>query len=80
MDQAMTREVVRVSPDCPLEEAATLMVKHKIGSLPVVESEQVIGIITENKEVFYTLSVMVGSVLVAAFGAWARYSLPTAVA
>jgi acetoin utilization protein AcuB len=43
----MTREVVTVPPDCPLEEAATLMVEHKIGSLPVVEEEQLVGIITE---------------------------------
>lgn len=47
VDQVMTREVVTVPPDCPLEEAATLMVEHKIGSLPVVEEEQLVGIITE---------------------------------
>jgi acetoin utilization protein AcuB len=47
VDQVMTREVVTVPPDCPLEEAATLMVEHKIGSLSVVEEEQLVGIITE---------------------------------
>jgi acetoin utilization protein AcuB len=47
MDQVMTHAVVTAPPDCPLEEAASLMVEHKIGSLPVVEEEQLVGIITE---------------------------------
>jgi acetoin utilization protein AcuB len=47
VDQVMKHEVVTVAPDCPLEEAASLMVGHKIGSLPVMEEEQVVGIITE---------------------------------
>jgi len=59
MDQVMTREVVRVPPDCPLEEAATLMVKHKIGSLPVVEAGQVVGIITET-DIFKQFAAVLG--------------------
>jgi acetoin utilization protein AcuB len=59
MDQAMTRDVVSVPPDCPLEEAATLMVKHKIGSLPVVEAGQVIGIITET-DIFKQFAAVLG--------------------
>jgi acetoin utilization protein AcuB len=59
MDQVMTREVVRVPPDCPLEEAATLMVKHKIGSLPVVDAGQVIGIITET-DIFKQFAAVLG--------------------
>jgi acetoin utilization protein AcuB len=59
MDQVMTREVVRVSPDCPLEEAATLMVEHQIGSLPVVEGGQVIGIITET-DIFKQFAAVLG--------------------
>ena len=47
VDQVMKHEVVTVAPDCPLEEAASLMVGHKIGSLPVMEEGQVVGIITE---------------------------------
>jgi acetoin utilization protein AcuB len=47
VEQVMTREVVIVTPDCPLEEAASEMVKHKIGSLPVVEDGILVGIITE---------------------------------
>jgi len=47
VDQFMTRDVITVHPDCPLEEAASLMVQHKIGSLPVQEDGKLVGIITE---------------------------------
>jgi acetoin utilization protein AcuB len=47
VDQVMSRNVISVAPTCPLEEAATLMVKHKIGSLPVLEDGRLVGIITE---------------------------------
>jgi acetoin utilization protein AcuB len=59
VDQVMTREVVRVAPDCPLEEAATLMVEHQIGSLPVVEEEQLVGIITET-DIFRQFAAVLG--------------------
>jgi acetoin utilization protein AcuB len=59
VDQVMTPEVVTVSPDCPLEEAATLMVEHKIGSLPVVEEEQLVGIITET-DMFKQFAAVLG--------------------
>jgi acetoin utilization protein AcuB len=59
VDQVMTHEVVRVAPDCPLEEAATLMVEHTIGSLPVVEGEQLVGIITET-DIFRQFAAVLG--------------------
>ncbi len=43
----MTKRVITVGEDCPLEEAARIMIDHKIGSLPVVRGKQVVGIITE---------------------------------
>ncbi len=43
----MTTEVVTVTEDTPLEEAARIMVDHRIGGLPVVRGSQVVGIITE---------------------------------
>ncbi|MBN1137566.1 MAG: CBS domain-containing protein, partial [Anaerolineae bacterium] len=33
--------------DCPIEEAAQLMLEHKIGCLPVVRKGKLVGIITE---------------------------------
>lgn len=48
VDQVMSSPVVTVPPDYPLEEAARLMVQHKIGALPVVvEGGRLVGIITE---------------------------------
>jgi acetoin utilization protein AcuB len=55
----MTRQVVAVPPDCPLEEAASLMVEHKIGSLPVVEAGRVVGIITET-DIFKQFAAVLG--------------------
>ncbi len=48
VDQVMTTPVITVPPDYPLEEAAQLMLKHKIGGLPVMEEEQLGGIITRD--------------------------------
>ncbi len=48
--QIMTSEVVTVSPDCPIEQAAAMMADHTISALPVVEgseSRTLVGIITE---------------------------------
>jgi acetoin utilization protein AcuB len=59
VDQVMKHEVVTVAPDCPLEEAASLMVGHKIGSLPVMEEGQVVGIITET-DIFKQFAAVLG--------------------
>lgn len=45
--EVMKREVITIPPDYPLEEAAGLMVQHKIGCLLVVEDGRVIGILTD---------------------------------
>jgi acetoin utilization protein AcuB len=43
----MTAKVHTVSPDASIEEAACLMIRHKIGCLPVLRGSELIGIITE---------------------------------
>jgi acetoin utilization protein AcuB len=48
VDQVMQSPVVTVSPDFPLEEAANLMLQHKIGGIPVIEGGTVVGMITES--------------------------------
>jgi acetoin utilization protein AcuB len=45
--RVMTRRVISVSEDCPLEEAARILVDNKIGSLPVMRSHSVVGMITK---------------------------------
>jgi acetoin utilization protein AcuB len=57
--EIMTRDVFTIPPDYPLEEAARLMVEHKIGCLPVVENGKPVGIITDT-DIFQTLVVMLG--------------------
>jgi len=41
-------EVKTITPDALLEEAASIMRKHHIGCLPVIEGDKVVGIITHN--------------------------------
>lgn len=41
------KDVITTTPDATLEEAAKIMIDNKIGSLPVLEGDIVIGIITE---------------------------------
>jgi acetoin utilization protein AcuB len=43
----MTREVITISEDTPIEEAALIMADNKIGGLPVIRDGEVVGIITE---------------------------------
>ena len=43
----MATEVITVTPDSSLVEAARLLTARKIGCLPVVESGRLIGILTE---------------------------------
>jgi CBS domain-containing protein len=43
----MTTELVTVTPDVPLKQAATLMLEHRISGLPVVDGERVIGVLSE---------------------------------
>ncbi len=59
VDQVMSRDVVTVRPDCPLEEAAALMVQNKIGSLPVLDEGCVVGIITET-DIFKQFAAVLG--------------------
>ena len=48
VQKIMKKPVITVTPDTPIREAANLMLTHKIGGLPVVEGDQLVGIITES--------------------------------
>ena len=43
----MTKKVITVSEDTPIEEAARIMADNKIGGLPVMRDSHIVGIITE---------------------------------
>ncbi len=45
--QVIQGPVITVGPDLPIEEAARVMVDHRIGCLPVVKDNELIGIISD---------------------------------
>jgi acetoin utilization protein AcuB len=47
VEKVMTRKVITVTEDTPVEEAARIMVEKKIGGLPVMRDKVLVGIITE---------------------------------
>lgn len=48
VSEVMTKNVIRVSPETLLSEAARLLVHHKIGCLPIVDAEgSAVGLVTE---------------------------------
>lgn len=55
----MTKRVITVDENCPLEEAARIMIDHKIGSLPVIRGKQLVGIITET-DIFKVMAEALG--------------------
>lgn len=48
VEKVMTRNVISVTEDTPLEEAALIMADKRIGSLLVVQDKKLVGIITES--------------------------------
>ncbi len=48
VDKVMTRKVITVTEDVPLEEAARVMADSHIAGLPVMRGKLVVGIITES--------------------------------
>jgi acetoin utilization protein AcuB len=58
LKEIMTKDVITTTPDTPVEDAARLMVTHKIGGLPVVDEQNVVvGVITET-DIFETFVEM----------------------
>jgi len=45
--EVMSRKLITASPDTTVREAARVMVSEKIGCLPVVNGNQLVGIVTE---------------------------------
>lgn len=45
---AMTKNVITISEDALLEEAAVIMRENRISALPVVKDDKIVGIITES--------------------------------
>ncbi len=45
--EIMSHPVYTIGEDCPIEDAARVMVERKIGCLPVMRGDKLVGIITE---------------------------------
>jgi acetoin utilization protein AcuB len=45
--EVMKSDPITIHPDATVKEAAQLMLQHKIGCLPVVEGDRMVGLITE---------------------------------
>jgi acetoin utilization protein AcuB len=56
----MARDVVTARPEDPIEEAAMAMYERKIGCLPVVDGEELVGIVTSS-DVLRALVRLVGA-------------------
>jgi CBS domain-containing membrane protein len=52
----MSRDISTVTPETPIAEAARTMRDHKYGCLPVVDGDELVGIVTEAD--FLSLAIM----------------------
>jgi acetoin utilization protein AcuB len=60
VEDVMAREVITAEPDDPVEQAANTMRERKIGCLPVLAGEELVGIITAS-DVMEALVYLVGA-------------------
>jgi acetoin utilization protein AcuB len=58
--QVMSKKVITVDTDTPIEEAARIMADKKIGGLPVLSAGKVVGMITET-DLFKILLELMGA-------------------
>ncbi|MEW5830984.1 MAG: CBS domain-containing protein [Chloroflexota bacterium] len=47
ISEVMTKKVLTITEETPIEEAARIMADNKVGGLPVMRDDHVVGIITE---------------------------------
>ena len=60
VEEVMTHKVLTVTEDTPLEDAARIMADNKIGGLPVMRGETMVGIVTET-DLFKTFLELLGA-------------------
>lgn len=58
VEEIMRTDVVTVTPDTRLRDAAETLFNHKYGCLPVVEKDVLVGIVTEADFLKLTISLM----------------------
>lgn len=47
VENVMSKDVITVTEDTPVEEAASILAEKKIGALPVMRDDKLVGIVTE---------------------------------
>lgn len=60
VEDIMVRDVITISEDTPIEDAARIMTDNRVGALPVVRGERVVGIITET-DLFKVFTELMGA-------------------
>lgn len=60
IERVMTTDVITVTEDIPLEEAARIMADHRVGGVPVVKGKSVVGMITQT-DLFQVFLEMLGA-------------------
>jgi CBS domain-containing membrane protein len=58
--EAMKTEPITTTPDATIQSAARLMAEHKIGCLPVLEANRIVGIVTEGDFVLWAAGQKLG--------------------
>lgn len=56
VEEIMTHNIFTVGPETPLKQAVSLLRRHRIGSLPVVQNKKLVGIITRSDILDFVLS------------------------
>jgi acetoin utilization protein AcuB len=60
INRVMSEPPIVIDPESSVEEAARVMVEHKIGCLPVVEGEKLLGLVTETDVLAYFAGIAPG--------------------
>ena len=55
--EVMTEDVITIAPETTIKGAARIMIDKKIGCLPVVENEKLIGLLTETDILRYVVEL-----------------------
>jgi acetoin utilization protein AcuB len=56
VEEVMSHDVFTVAPEAPLGTAVELLRRHRIGALPVISSNELVGIITRSDILDFVLS------------------------
>lgn len=59
VSQIMVHPVITVGPECPLQDAAQIMLENRVGCLPIMQGGEVAGIITET-DIMRVLVILLG--------------------